>query len=264
MLGAFEKIEKCNINKVNYIVYRSRSMEIPKITSRLDTLHESRGETTYCFSSITSGIPAKYNRICYWPKIVLGKIDVKKWISILQSNGLLIGIESKNIENNAYVFDTSKIHPSVLYIYLSNLRFMAEEPNMCKAAMIYYKNGVGIHASIYLASIMYSHNKHHHYLPLDWYWHPKKGLKMVKGDLRIVRGFKKFMESPEKYTQEDCVLALEGVEAAISREGFFSRVMLNWEGFANPLIKRIIAAETSEKVQKLMEQYKKEKADGTK
>ncbi len=195
---------------VTYRVFHSDTMEIPK-SNKIDGSVEANH--TACFSGIPYAIKEKkdLNRLLYIFDATRNAMKVTsyedrlKWIDIaIANNALPKYIKNSDIIENRYLFklDDKNLTPSLLYIYLTTIRVMNEEPGFVRNMITLiekYKMDYSL-AWVFASKISHT-NSGHNIIPIS-----RNGAIVpsnvddVKGvQLRYAMALKGYLSNPRKY-----------------------------------------------------------------
>ena len=258
-IEAFKAKGGANQNTISYWLYHEKGN-----TYKPDPTEISKEPIkSQCFASVTyNGASVGKNRLCYTPNKALTDREAAIWINLCIETGLLPGIIGKQKKkDNKYVLDTEAIK-SLLYVYLCNVRMIAEGPDICRAVSVMYrKDKIDIYTAVAFAVASFQVNNNHQYLAsknLDVRYGINVSQKCIS--YRTVRGFRDFMKDPAKYDiPSQAIAAFPAIDSAISQVNFGYDLTLNLKQFNHPLIIESLRVDCPKKAAELVEKYQKEK-----
>jgi len=192
---------------IRFYLYKSESTKVP---SKEEISTFTKNGITACFSElphVINGMQKTYNRMVY----IFGNNTSctpyeqrVEWIDIsIKNHALPSYILESDIKENKYVFqlDEKNLSPSLIYIYLTTIRVMSEEPGFVENMLALIKN---YHMSYYLAWMFASkishNNSNHNLLPVARNSGIVDDINKIKGlNLRYALGLKAYLSDPYRF-----------------------------------------------------------------
>lgn len=289
---------KGETHSVNYHLYSSKIKSLDKfdIPRGLNKVKTVNGERCYeksiiscrkneiCFGSLLVEIgKAKTDRFVYILKKSrepqLSTNEKVKWLDICLKVGALPEyIKSSDIKTDRYVIKLDdSLPPSLLYIYLTCIRWIQECPEFVKNMIILTdKYKINFHLAWLISSLFSVRNSYHNIVPYGYTY--GKGLDLIivnsKINVSIARGLRNFLENPTKYDERKCTkiamnlhgfLAAENIRKASDvEEGplninrnqykFNSDFLIAINKTLNPKLNKAIESESKEDLLELFNQ----------
>lgn len=182
-----KKSDPITRNQVKYYLYNSNSFSP---LENADKKHRSEVyyvPSTPCFANLCSEKRThdNFNKICYIPKNPILSIDeIKKWLNECIKYKLLPDYISTSALDQGFVFDLS-IKKHLLYVYLTNIRNIEEEPYLIKTVLYLIENGINIFPALVFASNYATINNNHNYIQTNYTWGFNGSPKIEDKDLII-------------------------------------------------------------------------------
>jgi len=254
---------EAGISGVTYHTFKDKDKKI----SIPDTIAGVDGAKRYmgaCFSNLSYQIDHQYkthNRIHYQPKFdVLDKKEVVEWIDFCVAQGILPEyIEPKSVLKGM-VLNLSGPR-SLTYVHLCLIRFVSEEPTICRAVMHLVKEEkVNVFAALVLTARTLTCGANHHFLEAGSGWgQPKGTLDGYKVPLRNVIGLRNFFADAKEYDNEQSNFAAKAaIDRAIAQvKDVPADLTMKWSHFTRPSIIKAMNAQNSDQLKAAVAQYKR-------
>lgn len=262
-------------NHVEYYCYK----EVGKSTRKKpyipkDPVKEFKAtKTTYvCFSSFLSVISKSrnMNRILYkmtTDKSACVKLTLKeqrRFIELSVQHRMLPKYVTpdtiaKDGKSGTMVLLLENIAPSQVYMYLSQYRYLREDPGFVRSIVHLHDNlGMNFYAAFVLASRVSIDYTVHHFLTLQRLYASSANVNEVEVPFHIIAGLKRFVYRPHKYDNRKVMDfgRYYSYEAASRIESICKiKISLTAQELFEPLVIKAFSALTDKVAQKYIDQY---------
>jgi hypothetical protein len=139
--------------------------------------------------------------------------EKKRWIELAQKHKLLPKyINQSWVDKGEYIIDlsTKNMSPSLLYSYLSMIRYNRDEPAFVRSVLIMVDHGVDYYIAFTLASKMYITNSGHHIVDISRsYPHvtirTTKEILNMELDVGVAISLRRYFNNPGKWDKRSVI-----------------------------------------------------------
>lgn len=271
-------------NSVEYYCYQENDKSnLKAVYIPADPITEFKAEkqSYVCFARLlevvsaskkmVDGVTAQYNRVLYHMKtderacVQLTLEEQKRFIKLSVENLMLPKYVTPdtllNDKEGRVVFMLEDLTPSQLYMYLSQYRYLREDPGFVRSILhLHDKMGFDFYASFVIASRVSIDYTTHHFLTLQRQYGNQTAneVQNVTVPFSTVVGLRRFAVNPHEYDKRTAMGTSSGYEASSRIEKICKiKEQLKPHEFKEPLVKRAFCAMTDEISSKYLEQYKR-------
>jgi len=197
---------------INYSLYREneQSADTLRETAKLKLVNNVKSDKAACFYSMRGLINAsnpKYDRVCVSIDIheTLSKKDAERWLNLCKEHKFLADyVPVKTVVDRGTSCIAIDQHTyNQVYIYLSVIRFLQDEPGYVKAALIFMDHGMLFIPAVLAAATISVGNSNHHFLkPRHCTGHTYKDVSKLNEGTVFVQGLvglHRFINQHDKY-----------------------------------------------------------------
>ena len=250
-------------------------VSIPDNINEVKGAREFRGEA--CFSRMLSTVKSSregkggkdkvFNRIAYCPSVGITEKNSRQWIELSVQWKLLPRYINLDLLKKHFVIkfgstNKAKIPPSVIYIYLTQLRHLSEAPALVNIAL-YLANefNMNFYAAILLGSQHGCGNSNHHYVePWFSYGEKERGIENLRVPIRMVIGLRRLLNEPRKYDDRICckTTTWNAFNCIKSAAGNLPVHFVQAKYLCNPHVVDAMKAETNEEITNHIQTFEQE------
>lgn len=270
-------------NNVDYYCYREEGKSTKNKTYLpADPVAEFKAikQTYVCFAQLLTIVfgskkkkaedeDKQYNRVLYHmtvdPKacVKLTLDEQKRFIELSVKYGML----PKYITTDSLISETEgkivimleDLTPSLLYMYLSQYRYLREDPGFVRSILhLHDKAGFDFFAAFVVASRVSIDYTTHHFLTLQRTYgdNSKNLVSVVTVPFSTIVGLKRFVKKPGDYDKRFAMNTNYGYEASSRIEGICKiKRNMSPQELLEPIVKRAFSAMTDEISSKYLAQY---------
>lgn len=240
---------------------------------------EGNKQTYVCFTNLLDTVYAskkkdatkQYNRVLYHMTIDEGaciKLELeeqKRFIELSMLNKMLPAYVTPgtllNDKEGKVVFMLEGLTPSLLYMYLSQYRYLREDPGFVRSILhLHDKCGFDFYAAFVVASRVSIDYTTHHFLTLQRTYGGSERNKVdnVTVPFSTIVGIRRFVRKPQEYDDRSAMNTNHGYDAATRIERICKvKYEIAPHELLHPVVKRAFSAMTDEITTKYLEQYKR-------
>jgi len=237
-------------HRVKYSIYHEKGDNIKVMTDAELKKKNIAIKKNICYAGLKNEVKPKHNRLMYFIQkehMPEGLPMIKRiaWIKLAVRNKLLPKyILKQNLEGDRFVIKIDNISPSLLYVYLSTIRNVQENPRFVKNVLILHKTYKMDYASAFVVASKFNlRNSWHSIIGIGKDYTNSSNINQMKNiPVHIIRSLHLYMKNPEKHDKRAYPASSFAAADRITRVSRIKTHYCRIPDLFDPIVKKAIKA----------------------